>query len=298
MQDVLVPLGDSIYLIVGPFHGKFPDAFSFLIDADPVTIIDTGFSPDIAAWLRDAYRPARIVNTHSHIDHCRQNVIFGGCEIWVPEMTSDTFGIVDRLAPRFCDEPAVAESWARAIRDDLLYLEADPPFTHAFGDGHVFDCGRVRLRAIHAPGHLDDHFVFFEENSGLALTVDIDLTKFGPWYGNPESDIRRFRASVETVRTLRPRVVASAHRMPIRDHVDDELAVYARRFDENGERIFGLLREPATMEQLIETKPFYRAHPYRQTLLRFFEKQMIGKHLRILAQEGRVIEREGVFARA
>lgn len=298
MQDVLAPLTDGIFMIVGPFRGKFPDAFSFLVDADPVTIIDTGFSPDIAAWLRDAYRPARIVNTHAHIDHCRQNVVFEGCEIWVPEMTAGTFGRVDLLAPRFCDEPVVAESWARAIRDDLLFVEAEPAFTHTFADGHVFDCGRVRLRAIHTPGHLDDHFCFFEERSGLLLSVDIDLTKFGPWYGNPESDIRRFRASVEAVRALGPRIVASAHRMPIRDAIDAELAAYARRFDENGERVAALLSKPATMEEMIEAKPFYRAHPHRQTLLRFFEKQMIGKHLRIMEEEGRVVERSGTYARA
>ncbi|MCC6157708.1 MAG: MBL fold metallo-hydrolase, partial [Deltaproteobacteria bacterium] len=113
MLDVLVPLGDAIFLIVGPFHGKFPDAFSFLIDTDPVTIVDTGFSPEVATWLRDTYRPARVINTHSHIDHCRQNVIFEGCEIWVPEMTADTFGVVDLLAPRFCDEPLAADNWSR-----------------------------------------------------------------------------------------------------------------------------------------------------------------------------------------
>ena len=71
-----------------------------------------------------------------------------------------------------------------------------------FDDGEILDFGSIQLQAIHAPGHLDDHYCFLEVTSGTLFSIDIDFTGFGPWYGNPEGDIRQFRNSVLMLRNL------------------------------------------------------------------------------------------------
>lgn len=293
MNDALIPLQKDLYLVKGPFEGRFPEAFSYLVTGDAVAIIDTGFSDDVAEWLQATYRPQIVVNTHSHIDHCRQNHRFVDATTWAPAMSFDTFGGVQKLSERFVHEPEAAEEWRTTIRNDLLYRDCVPH--RSFGDGHVFDFGSVRFTAVHAPGHTADHFCFWFEDTGTLLSVDIDLTRFGPWYGNPESDIALFRSSIGRVRALGPRRVSSSHRPPIDEDVDGELARFDARFDDNAERILALIERPRTKSELVEEKPIYRKFPYREKVLRYFEGMMIEKHLRILEAEGKVRSEGGRF---
>ncbi len=49
---------------------------------------------------------------------------------------------------------------------------------------------------------------------------------------------------------------------------------------------FALLTRPRSLDELIDMKPFYRAHPYQKKVLRDFEGHMVKKHLEEMRRKG------------
>ncbi|MBZ0273962.1 MBL fold metallo-hydrolase [bacterium] len=294
--DRIIPIVPGIDLLVGGNNGRLPFSHSFLVRGDFVAVIDTGCGEDLLKYVRARFAPDLVINTHSHLDHCSRNGIFTGTRLSVPHPHHQTVGDLKALAERFIGDTGLREEWVHTIVDFTGFSPLPP--TETYNDGDVFDFGAVRLRAVHLPGHLDDHFGFVEETSGVVICTDVDLTAFGPWYGNPESNIEQFEASIERVRRLSPSILAPSHRFPLREGIDQALAAYEKRLRDNEEKVFRALIEPKTLDELCERKPFYRIHPSRKSLLRYFEGVMIGKHLERLVAAGRAVERDGRFVQA
>lgn len=113
-----------------------------------------------------------------------------------------------------------------------------------FDAGDVLDFGAIQLLAIHAPGHLDDHYCFLKTKTGTLFSIDIDFTGFGPWYGSPEGDINRFRESVTMLRSLTFYLICASHKTPIpRADADDYFDRYLNAFDRQKMAVFDLCRQ-------------------------------------------------------
>lgn len=94
-------------------------------------------------------------------------------------------------------------------------------------DGDILSFGKTELRAIHAPGHSIGHTMFWQEETGILFAADIDLSRFGPWYENPGSDIEQTIASIQAAIDLKPRVFISSH-LPevVTEDIEARLLVY------------------------------------------------------------------------
>jgi len=79
----------------------------------------------------------------------------------------------------------------------------------------------------------------------------------------------------------------------IGERFDQFLAV----FQERDEKILAFLGSPRTMEDFVEKALIYQDYPYGASILRFFEAQMIDKHLRRLMSKGLVRNVDGTFVR-
>jgi hypothetical protein len=119
-----------------------------------------------------------------------------------------------------------------------------------------------------------------------------------PWYGLRESSIPEFRESVRKLKALSPKVVVSSHRGIVTGDIAAEFDRFCRRIDARGEKILSLLDSAKTIEQLVELAPIYGSFPYMEPLLRFWEAQMIGKHLEQLEADGRVKRRGDLYTRS
>ena len=67
------------------------------------------------------------------------------------------------------------------------------------------------MRAIHLPGHTRGHCALLAEPAGVLFLGDIDLTGFGPYYGDAWSYLEDFERSLARVRELPARVWVSFH---------------------------------------------------------------------------------------
>ncbi len=242
----------------------------------------------MADALKREHAVDMVIASHSHPDHTALNWKFVGTPIYAPQYAADTFGNFDVLGERFTELGELAGEWRNYVSTVMKYKTALP--THTFADGHVLDFGKVSLVVIHTPGHTVDHTCFFEPTHGVLLSFDIDLTSFGPWYGHRESDITVFEESIRKVMALQPRVIVSSHKGIIADDVPARLQRYLDVFAARDRVLLDLLPRAQTLPDLVNLSPFYQSYPYAEKLLRYWEGQMIRKHLARLMERGGIPE--------
>jgi glyoxylase-like metal-dependent hydrolase (beta-lactamase superfamily II) len=292
MNDIhgLKQIVAGLYLLESPGGGRFPHSHSFVIRGDTDVLIDVGCGIERLRELRTRWVPDLVVVSHAHPDHCAGLWLFEDSRIVSPVERSDIFWRLDEQSIRLAG-PDNAEYWKNYVTANLGARGAAAD-SH-FESGQVLDLGTIRLECVHTPGHTDDHYVLFEPNHGIALTFDIDLTSFGPWYGHDESDIELFLESIQKVADLRPAVLVSSHKGIITDDVQGRLQRYAEVIHQRDARILAKLDQPTTVDDLVQTSPIHGGYPYAPDLLRYWESNMITKHLARLAAAGRVLEDRG-----
>ncbi|MEE3850129.1 MBL fold metallo-hydrolase [Gordonia sp. LSe1-13] len=142
-------------------------------------------------------------------------------------------------------------------------LPAGFPATTGVDDGHVFDLGDVTATVIHLPGHTAGHCGVLVEPTGFLYVADIDLTSFGPMYGDVGSSVEAYLRSIDAVRDIEARWYGTFHQKGVvegatefRRRLTDYAAVIARRDD----RLLDFLDRPRTLGDIVAHRLVYRPH--------------------------------------
>ena len=202
---------------------------------------------------------------------------------------------------------AAAQSWPGLCRhygypDEVLgpmrrKIEADYHYTPrpdatGYADGALWELGGVRVRAVHMPGHTAGHCVLLVEPQGIAFIGDIDLSGFGPYYGDASSSLADFRRTLARLPQLAASVwITSHHRGVVRNRAAflDALKTFAARIDEREARLLQMLAEgPRTLAELAHQRLLYPAGA-NDLWVDFAERRTIGQHLEELVAAGRVV---------
>ena len=276
MSMDLIEIVPGLYLVAAENNGRFPFAHSFLVEGTSRALIDTGCGVSVIDALRRERKVDWVIASHSHPDHTALNWKFDGTPIYAPQYAANTFGNFELLSERFAGRELACE-WCAFVGAAMNFKTALP--THTFADGQVFDFGKIKLTAIHTPGHTVDHMCLFEPTQGVLLSFDIDLTSFGPWYGHAESDIAAFEDSIRKVMTLDPHILVSSHKGIFTDDIPTRLQHYLDVIAGRDQILLDCLPRVQTLDDLIDLSPFYRGYPYAPIVMRYWEGQMIRKHL-------------------
>ncbi len=284
-------LTDNLFLVLGTRKGHFPTSYSFLVRDEISALIDTGCGLDLLREIKEKFNIDILLNSHGHPDHSAGNFLFPDKPLHVPKMGAKSHGRLELLSRRFFANEVQAERWRAWIRQTMGFSDRQP--TDFFDDGDIFDFGRTRLQAIHTPGHTQDHFCFLELGSGILLAFDIDLTSFGPWYGNVESSLKDFRSAIAKVRDFKPHAIASSHRLPVLRNIEEHLNKYESVFDRRNKLILDMIRKGASRSEILSAKPIYRRHPFARDVLPLFEARMVDLHLEEMIELGMVRSENG-----
>ncbi|MFX0096938.1 MAG: MBL fold metallo-hydrolase [Candidatus Hodarchaeota archaeon] len=255
-----------------------------LILDEQTVLIDTGCGAETLKKMRKEYDISYVINSHTHPDHSAGNWMFKDKSIHVPQQGFDTSGNMILLSERFVSQE-LAPLWRETIKRFTGFRDCMP--TDKFDEKMVYNFGRTTLKPIYTPGHTKDHYCFYEERERILLSFDYDLTRF-PWYGHRESSLPEFKESIKKIKALSPKVVVSSHRDVVNQDIDFEFDQFYRRIEERDEKILSLLNSKKDINQLVESAPIYGKFPYAEPLLRYWERQMIMKHLEQLKIEGRI----------
>ncbi|MFF9375812.1 MBL fold metallo-hydrolase [Streptomyces griseoluteus] len=281
----------EVTVLVGARRGAYPYANSLLVrGTDATLVVDPSLS------LVNGAPPADVVLvSHAHEDHIAG---LGGYDVPVHVHVGDLGPLRSRelMVAGFGYPPEEARAADRMLRDD--FHVTGRPDALGFTDGSVFDLGGRTVTVVHLPGHTPGHSGFLIEPDGFLYVADIDLTSFGPFYGDARSDLTDFEASMRRCADIDARWYGTAHQRGVIEGAPEfrrGLAAFAEVVERREAALLAFLTEPRTVPEMAEHRLVYRPHvsgPHVDQV----ERRTAAHHLARLTARGLVTETEpGVF---
>ena len=163
-------------------------------------------------------------------------------------------------------------------------------------DGAVLDLGRRSVTVVHLPGHTAGHCGLLVEPDGFLFVGDIDLTSFGPYYGDLSSSLDDLLTSMGRLRDVEARWYGTSHQVGV---LDDRQAFLAAldRFAAVVDRRDETLRQPRTLADVVAQRLVYRPH-VRLPFVEAVERRTALLHLERLTRHGLVVPADGGYVAA
>ncbi len=280
-----------VTVMAGERSGRYPFGNSLLVEGREESVI---IDPSLSVVARRESLPPvdRVLNSHCHEDHIAGNHLFPEAPWHFHEL--DLFGIqsVDNLMTIYGYSGESAAYFGRVVLEEFHYVPR--PDAVAFHDGDVFDLGGTRLRVVHTPGHTRGHSCFLIEPDDVLYLGDIDLSSFGPYYGDAWSSLEDFERSLERVREIEARWYATFHHVGLvegREAFLDRLDRYAAVIEDRERRLLQFLKTPRTLQDVAAHRFVFRPQdqiPYAEPI----EQRSMSRHIDRLLQRGQVQEVE------
>ncbi len=252
-------LTERVSVLQGANAGGYPSGNSLLVRGTAETVL---IDPSVDVVSRGG-APApvdAVINSHSHEDHIAGNGLYADARLHVHEADLPGVTSMDGLMAVYGLDGQARDDFEQMVLEEFHYTPR--PDAHGFTDGHVFDLGGgTTVEAVHLPGHTRGHSGF--RIGEVFFLSDIDLTGFGPYYGDVWSDLDDFEASLVKVRDEVAEFYVTFHHKGVIEGRDDfvELldrfhAVIGRRHD----AMLDFLAEPHSIEEMAAHRFIYRPH--------------------------------------
>ena len=245
-----------------------PGTNTYLVGTREIAVIDPG--PDDSSHIdailaAGAGRIRWILVTHTHEDHSPAALRLAG-----------ETGAELRGAPAPPDDPYQD----RSFRPDV-----------PFGAEPLLATREFRLRAIHTPGHVANHYCVLLEDEGTLMTGDHIMNGSTVVIIPPSGDMHDYLESLHRLRALPLQRFAPGHGALMPEPLAAIDAIVAHRLQRE-KKIAGVLAARAgTLDELVPA-----AYDDVPAAMHLMAKYSLWAHLIKLEREGRSIECEGVWS--
>jgi glyoxylase-like metal-dependent hydrolase (beta-lactamase superfamily II) len=274
--------------------GKYPQSNSLLIDDEIRTIIDPACNEKKLLSIHKQRPIDVIINSHGHEDHILYNSRFPDAQLWVHELAAGFFTNMDGFLNQFffpdkVDEKTKAD-WLELLTEVVKYQPREPD--RLLEDNEILDFGQTRVRVLHTPGHSPGHLSFHFLDEKVIFLADLDLAKFGPYYGDNASSIEKTLKSLQRLAKIDADVYLVSHgKKGILDGDPAHIQRYMEVIYQRDEKILTFLATgPKTLQEVTAHGIIYGEHRLANGTwdLRMSEKAMMRKHLERLKLIGSV----------
>ncbi len=306
---------DSIHLLELPTPFPVGRVNVYLVEGEPLTLIDTGPKADVtrtalvaglAGLGRRLEDIGRIIVTHHHADHmglAAEVVQRSGAEVWTHPY--NLHWLADPEGQQLRQRPFYADIWQQAgVPDDIIALMdasnlairrwLDPVVAgHTLAEGQTLELGGGRWLVLHTPGHAGGLICLWDPASRTLLANDHVLRDISP---NPvleppaEPGGPRPRRLVEylyhlqRVADLRPLLALTGHGAAVTD-MDDLVRQRVAFHQRRANRLLDSLNGHAVSLWDLTRQAFPRVQRGMDHFLAISE---VLAHLDLLESEGRV----------
>lgn len=257
-------LGRNAGLMTGPGTN------SYLIGTRLLALIDPGpaDAEHIGAVLRilDGRALGWIFVTHTHGDHSPGTV----------QLQQQTGAQVIGLLP-----PADSAHQDRTFKPDRTYH-----------DGEIIDCGEFRMRLVHTPGHVSNHFCYLLEEEQMLFTGDHILEGTTPVILPPDGNMQHYLASLTRLKALSLQSLAPGHGRLMEDPQSVIDTLIRHRLRREQKTLTGLQELSSAAGSISLEALALRVYDDVQPHLLPWAQRTLLAHLIKLEDEGRVV-REG-----
>ncbi|MDP3936680.1 MAG: MBL fold metallo-hydrolase [Deltaproteobacteria bacterium] len=277
-----------VEVLPGPDGGRYPYSHTLYVHGPEPAVIDPGMTFDPARYDFDPESVAWVLNSHCHEDHEGGNHLFPNAKVIAPAEDApfirslDAYAAANGMAGR-----AEEEAWRKMMTDVWGFRES--PVHREVVDNEVVEVGGLRMRFVYLPGHTPGHAGVYFEGEDVFFIADVDLTSFGPFYGDHFSSIDQFLESIRRVRDMKPRTLVTSHGKGLfkGDEMRSALDRFEQKILQRDEAILRMLADrPHTLDEIVDAHLVYRRYPEPAFMYREIERVMIEKHLKRLERLG------------
>ena len=289
-----------VTILFGYKNGKYPYGNSFVVAGSSQKMM---VDPSLGVVARKGALPEvdMVFHSHVHEDHIAGTHLFKNVPWYVHSMDALGLKSIEGLMKIYGTPPgADYDNFKQEIETTYYYPKGGS--VRSFVDGQVFDLGGVTVTVVHTPGHTRGHCCFLIEWGGsedekLVYLGDIELTGFGPYYGDAWSNLLDFEESIESLKKIEAGWWLTFHHKGLIENRETFLKMldqFAFMIQDREQRLLIFVREPRSMEEIVRHRFVYRPD---QTgfLVDEVERRSMGMHLERLMVAGRVCFNAGTY---
>jgi len=281
--------------------GKYPQSNSVLIDDDIRTIIDPACNEEKLLSIQRERPIEVVINSHGHEDHILYNSLFPVAQLWVHELDAGVFRDMDVFMHQFFPADEMDEKTLAVLTQFLTevvkYQPTEPD--RLLEDGEILDFGHTRVQVLHTPGHTAGHLSFHFLDERVIFLADLDLVKFGPYYGDNASSIDDTIKSLQRLAKIEADVYLVSHgKDAILDGDPAHIQRYIDVIYQREEKLMTFLASgPKTLQEITAHGIIYGGHRLANGAwdLSRSENSMMQKHLERLERSGSVKKENGTY---
>ena len=274
--------------------GKYPQSNCVLIDDDIRAIIDPACDEDKLLKIHEERPIEVIINSHGHEDHFLYNSRFPDAKLWVHALEVSAYRSIEDFVDLLIGLEEVDEksraAWSQFFTEVVKYQPKEPD--RLLEDEEILEFGQTRVQVLHTPGHSPGHLSFHFLDEKAIFLADLDLVKFGPYYGDKFSSIEDTIESLKRLAKIDADFYLVSHgKEAILEgdpaHIDRYMDVIFKR----EEHLLAFLDSgPKTMDEVTAHGIIYGGHTLSDGAweLSMSERSMMKKHLERLERLGKV----------
>jgi glyoxylase-like metal-dependent hydrolase (beta-lactamase superfamily II) len=281
-------LNNIVSVLPGPGNGVYPSGNTLLVRGTSESVL---IDPSVTIVARGAPIPVdAIINSHSHEDHVAGNGVFPLATVHVH--VADLPGVQSLQGLMDVYGLPLDHPFAQTVVDEFHYTSR--PDARGFTDGHIFDLGGgTTVEAVHLPGHTRGHSGFRIDRDVFFLS-DIDLTGFGPYYGDVWSDLDDFEASLVKVRDVDAAWYVTFHQKGVIEGRAEFLRLldaFHAVIDRRHRLMLEFLAEPHAIDDMVVHRFIYRPH-VDHSFVNVVERRSAELHVQRMLTRDEVVEVE------
>jgi glyoxylase-like metal-dependent hydrolase (beta-lactamase superfamily II) len=289
----------GVTVLMGTKQGKYPTSNSMLVVGSEGALL-TDPSIDIHARGGAPASIDRVLVSHAHEDHLAGVSCFPDSPVHMHTHDVGALHSIEGFLDVYGMPEPARSLWREQVVRDFHYTERHD--ATAFDDGAVFDLGGRSVTVVHLPGHTRGHCGFLVEPDGVFFVADIDLSSFGPYYGDHWSDLEDFERAMTKTEEVDCRWYVTSHHKGIvdgRDAFREALRSFRSVIASREERLLGFLSEPRTLADIVAYRIIYRPDTTGLVWIDHVEATSSSMHLRRMVRDGAVVELQtGLFRAA